>query len=345
MAQLTLVGFSLLGILAAAPGVFWDQLARIGIALLAQSAAWLIPVRVWLRAGPALWAGALALLLAVLIFGQGPEGVRRWFDIAGFNLQPSELAKLALVVYLASLFERNGTDYPVLNPVLALGIAAGLVAAEPNFSAAAFLLLTGLVLLVVIGVPARRLWAIGLAASLIAVSLQGFYLERFSYVGERFLGYWQWITGQGDPLGASYQILRAWEAMQAGGIWGQGVLSDFPVLPAASTDMIFASIVYATGWLGGGFLVLAYLLIVARGLQIARASRGGASALAIGISLVFGLQAGLNLGVVLGVFPVGGIALPFVSYGGSGILMFGVAFGLLQAIARQNKPRRKRRSK
>ena len=339
------MGFSLLGILASAPGLFHDHLARFGIAFLAQGAAWVIPIRVWLRAGPFFLALVLALLIAVLALGEGPEGVRRWFDLANLSFQPSELAKLGLLVYLATLFERNGTDYPVLNPVLALGIVAGLVAAEPNFSTAAFLLLTGLSLLVVIGVPAHRLWAIAIAAFLIAVSLQGFYLERFAYVGERLLGYWQWVTGQGDPVGESYQILRAWEALQTGGLLGQGVLADFPVLPAAHTDMVFAAVIYATGWLGGAFLIWAYLLIGVRGLQIARSSRGGASALAIGLTLIFSLQAGLNLGVILGVFPVGGIALPYVSYGGSGILIFGVAFGLLQALGRQARPQRRRHKK
>ncbi|AEB12183.1 FtsW/RodA/SpoVE family cell cycle protein [Marinithermus hydrothermalis] len=346
LAQLLLVGFSLLGVVTAAPELFQEHALRIGVALLVTVAAALVSPKLVVRLARPFYLLVLVLLIAVLIWGEGPEGVRRWLYLGGIAFQPSELMKLAMVAYLASFFDQHGPDYPVIGPILAVGLAVGLIALEPDFSTAVFHLFIAIFLLLVIGVPWRRLIAIGLFTSVLAVSLQGLYLSRFRYVKERFLSFLAQLNQTADPQAEGFQTNQALEAVLQGGLFGQGPGGPMPFVPAGHNDMIFAAIAFSGGWLAAAVLVLTYGLIFARGMQIAAHSHGAVSVLALGLTAVITVQAAINIGVTLGFLPVTGVALPFVSYGGSATVATGIAFGLLHSTARaalRTPPTRKQR--
>jgi len=362
LTQALLIGFSVLGIVAAAPEGIERHLLTLAVAfagtLLASriSPSWLVRQARWL------FAVGLGVLALVLVYGVGPEsgqGARRWLDVGGYYVQPSEFVKIILVLYLASFFSRRGTDYPIIGPVLAIGLAAGMIAAETDFGTAIFILALALFILVIIGVPLRRLLAIGLLVLLLAGSIHGaIQHDRFRHINVRIdawkilnqsspLGRWLHFDpdlleklGQRDPeyaemvRGALLQPTRARLIMKAAGPVGHGPSARPPrILPQRDNDMIFATITYATGWFGAVMLLLVYALLFARGLQIAARSSGAVSVVALGLTGFLTGQALMNIAVTTAVVPVTGISLPMVSRGGSGLLAAGLAFGILHAIS------------
>ena len=350
LAQLLLMGFSVLGITAAAPEMLERHLLTLGIAFAGTLIAALVPPQ-WLIA-QARWLYALGLvaLVAVLVVGRGPAGqeeVRRWFQLGAFSLQPSEFMKLALVAYLASFFSRRGTDYPIIGPVIAIGLAAGLIAIEPDLGTALFLLFLAAFILVIIGVPFRRLIAIGLLVTLLVASIHGVFLNKFEYITDR-VDAWRvmnldptllerWEPDHAERIrDAIYQPERARLVMRAAGPIGHGPSAELPTnLPERQNDMIFAVVTYASGWFGAGMLLLAYGLVFARGMQIATRSSGALSVLALGLTGYLTGQALMNVAVTMAIVPVTGISMPMVSAGGSGLLAAGLAFGVLQASSRR----------
>ncbi len=336
---LLLMAFGLLGVGVAEPGLLNAHLLRVGVALLALLLGALLPPGLLLRFARGLLLFTLGLLVLVLLVGDGPGGVRRWLDLGPLDFQPSELAKLTLVVYLASFLGRKGQDHPIIGPVAAIGFMVGLVLIEPDFATALFLAFLALALFVLAGVPWRRLFTIGAFLLLVISPFSGIYLTRFQYVSERFQGFLGYLRGEADPREEAYQVFQAKKAMLLGGPFGQGPGGVLPHLPEAHNDMIFASVVFATGWLGGGMVFLLYLLLFLRGVRLALNLPGGYSVLALGLTLYLTLQAWLNIGVTLGVLPVTGIPLPFLSFGGSSLLVSSLALGLLLGLARI-EPRR-----
>ncbi|MGC8968566.1 MAG: FtsW/RodA/SpoVE family cell cycle protein, partial [Thermus sp.] len=335
LSGLLLLAFGLLGVGVAEPGLLEDHLLRVGLALLAMLGGSLLSVRFLLRHALALLLLNLLLLALVLLVGDGPMGVRRWFDLGPFAFQPSELAKIALVLYLASFVGRKGEDYPILGPTLLVGSTVGLVLVEPDFATALFLFLLGTSLFVLAEVPWRRLIAIGLAGFLVLVPFSGAYLNRFRYVSERFSGFLSYLKGEARPEETAYQVLQAQKAILLGGPFGQGPGGSLPHLPEAHNDMVFASVVFATGWLGGLVVLFLYGLLFLRGLSLALKLGGAEGLVALGLTLYLVLQAALNIGVTLGFLPVTGVPLPLVSYGGSSLLVSGLALGLLLSLARK----------
>jgi len=335
LSGLLLLAFGLLGVGVAEPGLLEDHLLRVGLALLAMLGGSLLPVRLLLRHALALLLLNLLLLALVLLVGDGPMGVRRWFDLGPLAFQPSELAKIVLVLYLASFVGRKGEDYPILGPALLVGSTVGLVLVEPDFATALFLLTLGGLLFVLAGVPWRRLFAITLAGALVIAPFSGAYLNRFRYVPERFSDFLSYLRGEARPEETAYQVLQAQKAVLLGGPLGQGPGGSLPHLPEAHNDMVFASVVFATGWLGGLMVLLLYGLLFLRGLALALRLKGAEGLVALGLTLYLTLQAALNIGVALGFLPVTGVPLPLVSYGGSSLLVSGLALGLLLSLARQ----------
>jgi cell division protein FtsW len=280
----------------------------------------------------------LTALVVVLFIGEGPAGVRRWIDIPGipFNFQPSELAKLVTIIYLAAFFHTRPTDYPVIGPVVAVSLTAGLIIIEPDFDTGLFILLLAGILLVVIGVPWRRLVAIGSTAVLVVMAFSSLYLERFKYVAERFQNWLAYLQGDAALLEGGYQISQGQKLMVKAGLFGHGVGEPMVHrLPEGQNDMIFASIIWAGGWLAGLMVLVGFWLVLGRGLQVAAHTEGSRSVLAIGLVMYLGLQAAVNIGMVVGFLPVSGATLPLVSYGGSSMLITGVALGILHALSRE----------
>lgn len=349
LAQLLLFGLSALGVatsdwMRAAPAPHsLENLRNIAISL----ALMLLVSR--LRPHWAIWAArpffalSLVLLIANLFVGFGPGSERRFIDLpfTSLNIQASEFAKLSVVAYLAAFFHNKPTDYPIIGPTIAISLAAGLIIASPDLDSGLFVLLLSGFLLMVIGVPWRRLLAIGATAWILALSVSGLYLDRFEKVRDRFDGWSTYVTGRVNELdqevirGPLYQITQAHKIIVNAGLFGQGAGSRMPNLPESHSDFVLASIIWAGGWLAGFMVLVALWLILARGLQIAANLEGSKSVLALGLTLYLVLQAALNIAAVIGTVPIGGSPLPMVSMGGNSMIMAGLAMGLLQALSRE----------
>jgi len=328
LAQFVLLGLGANAVAVSQPELFQGHLLRMGIALLATLLGSRLPLPWLVRQAKGLYLLGLLLLTITLFAGVEINHARRWLSLGGFLLQSSEIVKLLLVFYLARFFAVHGPDYPVFGPVGAIAFAVALVALEPDFAGAVYLLLLALFILLVIGVPMRRLLAIGAATVLMATALQGLYLSRFRHVLVRFNAYLH-----GGEL--AYQIERARQAILEGGLFGQGPGAPMPHVPYAYNDMSFAAVAFALGLVGVVVLFLAYTVVFIRGMQIAAHLEGALSVVAIGLTGMIGLEAVLHIGVVLGLLPATGLPLPLVSFGGSAMLTTGLALGLLHAAARR----------
>jgi len=290
------------------------------------------------RAAYPLLIVAIVALVLVLLPGIGLTrgGARRWLHFGPLSVQPSELAKFAIVLYLARSLTKKGDrlatfQYGVVPHYLVVGMIAGLVLLEPDFGTAALgvALLVGL--LFVAGVPGRLL-ALPAVAGIPAV---GYMVWKAPYRWARIVAF---LNPDSDPLGVNFQLKQSFIAFGSGGLWGVGLgesRQKMFYLPEAHTDFLFSVIGEELG-LAGALLVLAlFAVVAARGFRIAlRHPDRFASLLAFGVTLSLVLQGVINAGVVLGVLPTKGLALPFLSYGGSAMIAALAQIGVLSALAR-----------
>lgn len=287
-------------------------------------------------------AAAVVLLVAVLVPGIGKKinGARRWIRVAGVNGQPSEAAKLALVVFTAAFAagrrEELRTFKGALPGLLAIATVAGLIAVEPDMGTALLTATVSTALLVVAGVRLRHLLLVGAPG---AIGLVLFAATRLDYVWRRIHVF---LDPASDPAGIGYQTRQAQIALGSGGLCGVGLgagQQKMLFLPDVHTDFIFALIGEELGFCGAGFVVLLFAGLVAYGMRAAdRARDEFAFLLATGIVLTLGLQSILNIAVATASVPPKGIALPFISFGGSHLLAASAAAGILVRIAADPRP-------
>ena len=294
---------------------------------------------------PIVIRSALAVSVAALIavfFGPEINGTHRWFSIGGVGIQPSELAKVAVILFAAATLERRmeSMDRVVrgLGPVvLVTGVVCGLIVLEPDFGTAFTLLTIVGMMVFAAGLPYRFLAgaALVLAPALAAVMISEPYrVQRLL----TFLDPWA------DPYGDGYQIIQSQIAVATGGVLGQGLMAGVQklfYLPHPHTDFIYAVIAEETGLVGAFVVLLCFGVILWRGLEIATAApdRFGAF-LALGITMMVSFQAFFNISVVLGLLPTKGIPLPFVSAGGSSLLINLLAMGILLNVSQHTSHRR-----
>ncbi len=297
--------------------------------------------RRWFQPGLVLILAALALLALVLhpSVGQLRNGARRWLSVGpagmGMTFQPSELAKLAMVMFVAGWYGRRGVDpgrfwRGLLPPAIVVAACAGLVGVE-DFGTAALLLVVGAVLLLAAG---SRLWHLLLLAMLAAGAMT-YLLVSKPYRLERITGFlhvWE------DPGGKGYHAVQSLCSIAAGGWWGSGLgagLQKYGFLPEARTDFIFGIICEELGIAGGLSVVCLFMLFVWQGRKAAVSAPDAFGRLmALGVTMTIGLQAAMNIAVVTVSVPTKGIALPFVSAGGSGAVFLGAGIGLLASVSR-----------
>jgi len=289
------------------------------------------------RAGGPLLVTSLVLLVAVLVIGTTVNGARRWLPLGAFGFQPSELAKLAVAMWLAATLVRRGTPRSVgelLRPIgLVVALTGALLLAEPDLGTAIALTVMVGAMLVVAGTPLRVLagsGSIGLSIFLLAIWLEPYRRARlFS-----FLDPWS------DPQGAGFQTVQAMIALGSGGIFGVGLgesVQKVYYLPEASTDMIFAIIGEELGLLGAVSAILAFVAFGYAGFNVALRCRDPfGKRLAAGLTALVCGQATVNLCAVMGIAPLTGIPLPFVSYGGSSLIVALAAVGILLNIAQNH---------
>ena len=290
---------------------------------------------------PFLLAGAALLLVLVLVPGLGVSvnGSRRWLRLGPLSFQPAELAKLALVVYLAAFLARKREQLGefrrgLLPPLLIGGGFATLVLLQPDLGNSLVLLVLTLGLLFVAGAPTKGLLMIvvpALPLGALAIWMAPYRLRRVF----AFLDPWQ------DPRGSGFQIIQSWLALGGGGPFGRGMgesKQKLFYLPEAHTDFIFAIIGEELGFLGAALVVGLFAVLVWRGLRIGlRAADPFGAYLALGITVLVATQTLVNLGVVTGMLPTKGLPLPFLSFGGSALLVTMVATGVLLNISQDGR--------
>lgn len=279
---------------------------------------------------------SFALLVAVLFIGSG-TGATRWIRIAGFNLQPSEVAKLVMVnyvaVYLSTNREKVRKFFSGLLPILVITAAQFvLIMLEPDFGTGVALIFSVLVVLFAGGVHLGQITFVGMMAAPVMV----YFLLMKEYRVRRLFAF---LDPWSDPTDTGWNVIQSLLAIGSGGLFGLGLgksKQKFSYLPEHHTDFIFAILCEELGFLGGLSVLLLYFVLAWRGLRIAmRAPDLYGTLLAIGITSMIAFQALLNIGVVTGSLPVTGIPLPFISHGGSSLLMSLAGVGILLNISRQ----------
>lgn len=276
-----------------------------------------------------LLAGAVVLLVAVL-FQPVMNGTRRWFFLGPVSVQPAELAKLALVPYVAYQLDRklDRVNRPeLLVPVcLAVGLVTGLILMQPDFGTTVLLLATVGVMLFTAGLAWRY---VGMGGAM-ALPALAFLIYSESYRKQRLLAF---LDPEADPLGAGYQVLQSLIAVGAGGVLGVGLGNSGQklfYLPQPHTDFIYAIIAEELGMLGALAVLALFLVLLWRGLRAARhAPDAFGRFLGIGLTAVLVLQALINISVAIALLPTKGIPLPFLSYGGSSLVVSMAACGVL----------------
>lgn len=278
------------------------------------------------------------LLVLVLIphIGSVSNGARRWFKLGFFNFQPTEFAKLVMLVYAADYLARKPNDvksfrrgfFPLMT---VLGILSALILKQPDLGSA---FLIGSVVVIMFFIAGGKIWYFGMLALL---ALPGFYflVMRVPYRWARiatFLDPWQ------DPQGAGFQLTQSQIAFGSGGLWGVGIghsIQKLFYLPAAHTDFVFSIIGEEMGFLGAFTVILLFCAFIWQGARIAKRVKDPFGYyLACGIVLILGLQAVINFGVTIGALPTKGLPLPFISYGGSALVVNMMLVGLLLNISR-----------
>lgn len=276
------------------------------------------------------------LLLVVFAFPER-NGARRWIPLGPATFQPSEVAKYAVVVYLAKLIEHKGEKIKSFTkgviPCLLVGIFyAGLIYAEKNLSIATVVMAVTFFILFVAGAKFHHLIAVVtpvIVAGVAAILFVPFRLKRLlSYRNP-------WV----DPLKTGYQLIQSFLALGSGGIWGVGIGQSRQkcyYIPEPHNDFIFAVLGEELGLIGCTFVVTLFILFVWRGIVTAvKAKDTYGTLLATGITSVIAVQALINIAVVTGSIPVTGVPLPFISYGGSSLVLNMTAMGVLLNISRQ----------
>ncbi len=283
---------------------------------------------------PMLLVGALAACIAVLVVAPPINGARRWFLLGPFSLQPSELAKVAVCIWACALLARRPVPQTLGELMKPLGLVvclfAALILLEPDLGTAITLVIMVGGVLLVSGVPLRLLALAGTIA--VAVGALAIYAEP--YRRQRFFSFldpWQ------DTQGAGFQIVQAVIGMGSGGITGEGLgngVQKVSYLPEAHTDMIFAIVGEELGLIGSLLVIGAFAVFGWAGFRIALRCRDPfGKRLAAGLTTLVCGQAAINLAAVLGIAPLTGIPLPFVSYGGSSLLVLLGGVGILLNIA------------
>jgi rod shape determining protein RodA len=304
------------------------------------AAAW-VDYRTFGQAAVALYIVALALLVIVLAVGEPVYGSRRWFTIAGQQVQASEIAKLMIIIVLARFLadrQHQMQDVRVFLASLAIVLPpAVLVLIEPDMGTALVFgaIWVGMVLMA--GAPFRYVAVlVGLVAAMIPFATLAVLGE---YQRDRLVN---WIDPQSDPLGGGFAILQSEIAIGSGGLTGQGLTegtqTQFNFIQTNNTDYIFSVVGEELGFVGAMILFALYILLLFRGIRVASITEDAfGRLLATGIVVMILFQVFINIAVNIRLLPVTGIPMPFVSQGGSSLLMLFAAIGLLEGIALRYK--------
>ena len=320
------------------PGRLEGQIRNFLLAFVVMWIAALVPPQTLLRYAVPIYAVGVALLVAVFMFGVIKKGARRWLHI-GFDIQPSEIMKIAMPLMLAWYFQQRSGMLRWHSFVLAamlLVIPVALIAKQPDLGTALLVLASGFYVIFLAGLSWKALVALLLATG---ASLPVAWSMMHDYQRERVMTL---IDPTSDPLGKGFHIIQSTIAIGSGGVFGKGyhkgTQAYLEFIPERTTDFIFSVYAEEFGLVGILFLLLLYLLLIGRGLMIAaNAPTLFTRLLAGAITMIFFTYAFVNMGMVSGILPVVGVPLPFMSYGGTALMTLGLGAGILMSIQRHRK--------
>jgi len=320
------------------------QVTYVGLGLALAAVVVRIRLEYLVRSSGLLLILSMMLLALVLMPGIGHEvnGSARWLSLGVFNLQPSEFAKLFALIYLAGYLVRRSDEVRTavrgfVKPMLILTLICTLLLAEPDFGAAAVLLATAMGMMFLGGV---RIWQFGVLLVCVALALAAL-IYTSPYRLERLTAF---MNPWADPFASGFQLTQALIAFGRGEWFGVGLgngIQKLFYLPEAHTDFLFAVMAEELGLLGSLFVIFLFGLIVVRafviGRRAERVDKKFEAYLAYGLGLWIGIQAFINIGVNMGVLPTKGLTLPFMSYGGSSLLVMCVVMALLIRVDYETK--------
>jgi len=322
---------------------FKRQLMGVGIGTVALLVTSRVPYRLYRRLAVPSFFATVGLLVAVLVVGPVIGGSQRWLQIGGFSFQPSELAKVSIVFMLAHILEKKHkllTRFGhFLVPVLfTVGVLGGLVIMQPDLGTTVIIGAAALAVIMASDTPLRYV----LLLSVLVVAAAWVLAFSDQYRVDRIVGF---LDPWGNSSGEGYQLIQGYYALSNGGLFGVGLGASrarWFYLPNAHTDFIFAIIGEETGLIGGLTVIGLFVVLALAGwLVAARAPDRFGRMVAAGLTSWLSFQALVNIGGVLGVMPITGIALPFVSYGSSALIVSMASLGILVNIAQSGVQSRK----
>jgi rod shape determining protein RodA len=290
---------------------------------------------------PLLYITTLAMLAAVLVVGTVRNGARRWFDLGGFDLQPGEVAKLVMAIVLAKVVADRQGRRPYLETIfvtfLLVAPCVGLILLQPNLSTALTLVFMWLVIVFVGGIERKHVLLmaiVGIAIILIVTQLPSFQQYQLRRI--------ELLLGLVEEQGANYQSEQALIALGNGGLlgqgWGAGQQTQLRFFPVRHTDFIFSVIGEELGFIGALIFIGLLVFIMLRAIRVAMIARDTfGRLLCVGIASTLFLQTYINLGMQVGLMPVTGVVLPFVSYGRSSLISVMIAIGIIESVAMRYK--------
>ncbi|MCX6792245.1 MAG: putative lipid II flippase FtsW [Candidatus Gottesmanbacteria bacterium] len=309
-----------------------DQLKWLVVGFVALTVLSFIDYHYWYKIALPILLGTFVLLLAVFLPGIGVTalGAHRWINFGFFILQPAELAKLVLAIYLAAWFSVRERGRLAAFAVL-VSMVVGLVLLEPDLGTSVIIVAIALILYFASGAP---VWHFAVILPVLVVGVVGLAVIS-PYRMARLTTF---LHPDRDPLGSSYHIRQALLGLGSGGWFGVGIgqsRQKYEYLPEANTDSIFAIIGEETGFVGSVAVVLMFVFVSWRGFRIAKRARDGfGRLLAIGITSWISLQSIINLSAMVALLPLTGVPLPFVSYGGSSLIIMLAGVGILLNISK-----------
>jgi rod shape determining protein RodA len=314
----------------------WRHSVRFGIGITAMLVVALIDIRFWFRLAYPIYAVALIGLIAVEVLGIVSMGAQRWINLGLFQLQPSEVMKIGLVLALARWFhgawlEDVARPTFLAMPVLLIAVPAVLVLKQPDLGTAIMLAGGGAAMLFLAGV---RWWKFALVLGPMLMALPLIWQQLHDYQKNRVMTF---LDPERDPLGAGYHITQSKIALGSGGLWGKGFLqgtqSQLSFLPEKQTDFVFTMLAEEIGLVGALGLLALFTLLVGTALVFAlRARTQFGRLLAMGVGSTFFLYVVINIAMVTGLIPVVGVPLPMISYGGTAMITVLTGFGLLLSV-------------
>ncbi len=316
---------------------YFRQLMWFGAGILVMTGAFLFNYRKLDQYAYIAYGCCILMLLAVLVAGKYVAGSRRWLALGPVSLQPSELVKVAVIMVLARYYSRSATVKgmgfrELLIPMLLTGIPFALIVKQPDLGTAMTIVIIAATMTLFSKIEKRTLVCIFICG-LVTVPVIWLFLK--GYQKQRILTF---LEPDLDPLGAGYHIIQSKIAIGSGMLFGKGLLmgtqNSLSFLPEHHTDFIFSVLSEDWGFIGSALILLLFLFLIVWGLNIAHGCRDSFGILmAVGISALIGWEAVINTGMVMGLLPVVGIPLPFISYGGSSVISMMLCMGILMNIS------------